>query len=170
MKRTGFRPRRAREEPVEVAILRCEKELGFLDREDDALDPAAHASSRARERRAGRGRRSSPAEDSCTAAAGPSVPRQTAAAKLRGEVDDRRRAFAIARETSGRRRAWPRSRRVLPNGHVGRRQIEAGIEQRAKGEERVGLPRSGLADEGADQARAQERRRALRKLTTRISQ
>jgi hypothetical protein len=69
-------------------------------------------------------------------------------------MDDGRRAGGVVE----RDRAPVRERRLdrqllLAEGHVGGREVEAGIEQRADGEERVRLARARLADQRRDRPR-----------------
>ena len=146
------------DEPAEIAVrVRGEEQLRLLDREDDArglgragLEPADEGDARrrrARERLADRrvhglrGRRAARRRH------------EVAAAKRGREVDDRRRAGAVVerdRATVGERRLDREL--ALAEGYVGRREVEARVEQGTEGEEHVRLAGARLADERADRA------------------
>src|SRR5688572_20866778 len=81
---------------------------------------------------------------------------ETAAAKRRREMDNRRRTVTIGerdRPTSGERRLDREL--TLTDSHICRRNLEAGIKQGANRKERVRLAGTRLADQSTDRARTQ---------------
>ena len=149
------------DETVEVAVpLWSEKQLGLLDREDDALDLARASLEASHQGDARRGRVLERCPDRFMdrpAAAPSALPGdETAAAERRREVDDRRRTTTIGERDSptvGERRLDREL--TLTDPHIRRREVEAGIEQSADREERVRLAGARLADQGTDRARTQ---------------
>ena len=149
----------APEEPAKIPVrVRSQKQLRLLDREDDArdlgragLEPTDEGDAggrRTRERRAG-SRRERPLRTGEPAViATRSPPRRAVGKWTIGGVSPRSSSETDA--TVGKRRLD--RERALARGDVGRRKVEARVEQGAEGEEQVGLSRPRLADERTDRA------------------